>query len=252
MNRVKSVGKYFLRIIISAPFIATGLIDVLGLIINVLGKELNLPTWVYGAILGFGYLVENIRIFLELQDAKIERGIATVEHEVEKVSFGGTGWGILPATPLRAVIKLELRNSGGERAQITKLSIEYFETNTALFTYQPDNLEIFMLPPHVKPNRNKERITLPFDIPARDWRGLLVEVGVRLNETDKEKFIKHVKELKDFELELEYVYRDMDGEIYSSFEKISESYEDFRNDVLQNLIERNQHELVCLLKGMRD
>lgn len=49
--------------------------DVLFIVANSMGIELTLPAWVYGAILGLGFVWENIRIYSELEAKNVEANL---------------------------------------------------------------------------------------------------------------------------------------------------------------------------------
>jgi hypothetical protein len=70
MNKVKIIIQYFIRVLLSVPFIGASILDALLLILHSLEINITFPAWVYAAFLALGFLIENIRIFIELQISK--------------------------------------------------------------------------------------------------------------------------------------------------------------------------------------
>ncbi|MBI5301522.1 MAG: hypothetical protein HY868_05245 [Chloroflexi bacterium] len=72
---MKTIGQYLFRLLKSAPVIAVGIFDILLFALNAVGININVPTWGYWAFLGAGLLIENYRIYLELEKQKIDSDI---------------------------------------------------------------------------------------------------------------------------------------------------------------------------------
>jgi len=88
MRTAKTVGRYFLRVLFSAPFIGAGILDALLLVLFALGININLPAWAYATFLGLGFLVENIRIFIELQNSQVEGDIVLGVYHQNHTEWG--------------------------------------------------------------------------------------------------------------------------------------------------------------------
>ncbi len=90
---MKIFFSYLARIVISVPLIGATILDVVLLLLNVAGIDFTIPSWAYVAVLAAGFLVENFRIFRELEarkvDASIICGIYSGNHETpaDAISF---------------------------------------------------------------------------------------------------------------------------------------------------------------------
>lgn len=85
---MKTLGKYLLRIIFSTPFIGAGILDAGLLVILALGLHIDLPTWVYGAALGIGFIGENFKIFRELEKTRIGSDVIVSLYRDDHVDAG--------------------------------------------------------------------------------------------------------------------------------------------------------------------
>jgi hypothetical protein len=173
--------------------------------------------------------------------------VADLVIECKSVIFGGGGWsGALPLLPLKFRITLEFRNRGEEKAKLTRFQVTKCYLGTDLLEYNKNVIKLH----ETSPNIPRSQISLPYDIPKRDWRSLVCELPVELQQKDPPKFAELVKGLQVFEIEFKYEYEDMNGDSHSGSLIIRESFEDFRQTVLQQWIQSQQHELVYILKDI--
>ena len=70
MKIIVSSIRYLFRVVFSAPLIGAGILDGVILVLFALGLKIEIPVWVYGLFLGIGAIIENIRIYFELQELK--------------------------------------------------------------------------------------------------------------------------------------------------------------------------------------
>jgi hypothetical protein len=173
--------------------------------------------------------------------------VADLVVECESIKFGVGHWsGALPQSPLKFQIKLEFKNRGGEKAKLIKFQVTKCHLGTDLLEYSINVIKLY----ESSPNVTRKYISLPYDIPGRDWRFIDFEIPIELRQEDPKKFAELVKDLRDFEIELEYEYEDMNGDNYLRLLNIKESFEDFRQTVLQFWLRNNQHGLVYILKDI--
>lgn len=69
---MKTLGKYLIRLLKSVPVIAVGIFDIFLFVLNAVGVNINMPIWGYWALLGAGLIIENYRIYFELENQKNE------------------------------------------------------------------------------------------------------------------------------------------------------------------------------------
>jgi len=173
--------------------------------------------------------------------------VADLVVECQSITFGVGHWsGALPQSPLKFWIKLEFKNRGEEKAKLTRFRLTKCHLGTNLLEYNVNVINLYA----ASSNIPKSYISLPYDIPERDWRFIYFELPVELRQDDPKKFAELVKDLRDFEIELRYEYEDMNGDNYSRSLNIKKSFEDFRQTVFQYWKQNNQHELVYILKGI--
>lgn len=173
--------------------------------------------------------------------------VADLVIECKSVIFGGGGWsGVLPLLPLKFRITLEFRNRGEEKAKLIRLQVTKCHLGTDLLECNKNIIKLH----ETSPNIPRSQISLPYDIPKRDWRSVVCELPVELRQKDPPKFAELIKGLQVFEIELKYEYEDMNGDSHSGSLIIRESFEGFRQTVLQQWMQSQQHELVYILKGI--
>ncbi len=129
-------------------------------------------------------------------------------------------------------------------AGLVKIEVLRCEMNSPIF--KPTNsLKIYH--PSVS---SKNLLSLPYEVPARSFCPLVVDLEVQCIELDQEKFVRQVRELNTFQLELCCHYEDMDGNTQKRVLTSSASYEGFRKAIKKILISRKEHDLVYLLTNL--
>ncbi len=227
---------------------AYGMLTFILLILSVvsgIGIDLFLPSLIWYLLLLVTLFFGTYRVYSQLEDSLPESGDMAID--LKSIQFGGSGWKrILPLEPIRTILYIHARNPGTERIKLSKIVIQEYELNSSLFTPYNQKVVIYLDRPH----GSRERITLPLDIPGRDWRAMIIELPVHMNLDAPDHFLDSVRDLSSFTLNLQFHYEDMDGRKSTISLVQEETFEGFRESVRQNLVQRSQHEALNRLAGL--
>lgn len=214
-------------------------------VLSGIGIQILLPSLVWYLALLVTLFIGTYRVYSQLEQSLPELGALALD--LISVQFGGSGWKrVLPTEPIRAILSIHVRNPGTEPIKLSRVSVEKYQLNSSLFTPQQQNVQIYL----DQPQGSRDRIILPLDIPGRNWRAIIIELPVQLNEDDPDRFLASVRDLSSFKLELRFHYEDMDGRKRTIPLAREESFEGFRDAVRQNLVQRGQHEALAKLGGL--
>lgn len=157
------------------------------------------------------------------------------------------GWNIMPKSPLQFEFGLDLKNLGQEQAYLIDLTITNFHMGTTLLGSR--DLET-VLRDTDKPS-GYDIIQFPHSIPNGSWnKSLRYEIQVELCEQNPQEFAKRLHELQNFEIELQYTYENLNNSRYTHKILIKDTFEGFKEQVIQNWLSRDQHALITLAKNI--
>lgn len=227
---------------------AYGLITFVMVVITILsfaGTKVALPTWAWVLILIASLYLGTFLVYKEAIEQLPKSAELTMDCSQASVL---TSWGkALPSKLLRIQINLDLRNSGKEKAKLSRLEVVKCDLGTNLLKARTDEVKLWETLPGV----GRRTVEVPYDIPARDWAPVTFELPIELIERDPEAFARMLKELEGFEIELQYEYEDMDGRRFLNSATIRESFEAFRQQAVSNWVAKQEHRLVYIVKDVQ-
>lgn len=217
---------------------------ILALIVNIGTFFLITPTWLWMLIPFLTLFIGGFCVYREMMEARPKSPRLSVQNKT--VKFKNAGWaGSLPLAPMKIFSRFDLNNTGEEKAKLYRISVTNCDLLSPLFTAKPSAMKLFT---QNLPSRDWIQNFLPCEIPGRDWKGFQCEIPIDLRNSEPEEFAKFLKDLKGFIFNLDYEYQDMDGRPYRAEISLSGSYDEWKEQVIHNWIDRKRPDLVSIAK----
>lgn len=158
---------------------------------------------------------------------------ADFELKYDGTRFGSTASrNDFPISPMHFKIALEAINRGPNDIYLDDVKVSKLRTSTALLADEPRKAEFAKK----RGVHGKKHITLPLIIEGRSREpNLELKLVIPLTNSDLMEFAEKLCEFQDYQIELTYIYRDMTSNTYQKTLPIAESFEDFRDGIIQSL-----------------
>lgn len=145
---------------------------------------------------------------------------------------------------LKLSILFDFINNTDELITINRPELTKLQMNSDLYKEKLKSIKFSLL------NNSFEQIVFPYQIEKKNRISMRCEIGVTLIDICLDDFAFKLKDLENYNLEIEFTYEDMTALTVIKKVKIDGSYEEFKNEIIEYWKEKNKYELITKAAGI--
>lgn len=205
-----------------------------------LDVSVALPTWAWTILLFLSLYFGSFSVYREVCERLPEVADLSITDKETRIVSGWGGRG--PSNP-RVEVRLQLSNSGAERAKLTEIRFGTIELNTESLEARIAEARFYVAPSSM-PGPGKQRLSVPYSISGRDWVSIRCDLPFTVVDSTLEDIARTLKRLSVYNTEIIYQYEDMDGNSHSDLVPILGSYDNFRKRAIEQWKRTGRDDLV--------